>query len=149
MDDIDLKIIKELTANGRITWSELAGNLSLSAPAIADRVKKLEEKGIIRGYTAIIDPEAVGLSIMAFIFVTINDYKKKEDFINLINGLDEVQECHHIAGNEDFLLKVRCRCISNLDKLICEKLKGLDIVARTMTNVVLSTDKERAQPAVI
>jgi Lrp/AsnC family leucine-responsive transcriptional regulator len=142
MDDLDKKILNILAEHGRVTWSELANSLGLSSPAAAERVKKLEEKGIIKGYTTVMDADTLGIEITAFIFVTISDYKKKEEFIALIDELPEIQECHHIAGEEDFLLKVRCRSIKYLDSLICEKLKGQEMVARTKTNVVLSTDKD-------
>lgn len=142
MDKIDFKIIKILSEHARITWADLSSALNLSRPAAAERVKKLEEKGVIKGYTAVLSPEMLGIGVTAFIFIVISDYKKKKDFLNLVNEINEIQECHHIAGQEDFLLKVRCKCIADLDKLICEKLKSQDIVAKTHTNIVLSTDKE-------
>lgn len=142
MDEIDVKLIRLLSENARQTWADLATELGLSRPAIAERVKKLEEKGIINGYTVKVNPKAFGIHLTAFIFVILNNYSKKEEFFEIVNDIHEVMEAHHIAGNDDFILKVRCKSIEDLDDLICNKFKQLDIVDKTRTNVVLSTDKD-------
>lgn len=142
MDAIDSKIISLLSDQGRLTWADLASNLGLSRPAVAERVKKLEERGVIKGYTALIDAKSVGVDITAFVFIILKHYKQKHEFLCVIDELEEVQECHHVAGDEDFILKVRCKCISDLDRLICEKIKLIDMVDKTKTTIVLNTDKE-------
>ena len=116
--------------------------LGISSPATSERIKKLEEKGIIEGYSAIVNPESIGINITAFIFVILQSNDKKESFINLVSQLPEIQECHHIIGNDDYLLKVRCPNISDLEKLISEKLKGQNIILKTNTIIALSTLKE-------
>lgn len=145
MDETDLKIIQLLSEQGRITWAELASLLDLSRPATAERVKKLEDKGIIKGYTINIDSVSIGIDVLAFIFVTVTSSKKHDDFLKLINTLEEVQECHHISGEEDFILKVRCCTIKDLDYLIRKKLKSNEAVHKTRTNIILCSEKETSK----
>lgn len=127
---------------GRITWSELAGILELSAPATAERVRRLEERKIIKGYTALIDPEAVGCELTAFIAVTLERPEHRAAFLQRVQELAEIQECHHVTGEDDYLLKVRCRNTKDLEQLVSENLKGLPGILRTRTTIVLSTTKE-------
>jgi Lrp/AsnC family leucine-responsive transcriptional regulator len=127
---------------GRSTWSELARLLDLSAPAAADRVRRLEERGVIRGYSAVVDPEAVGLGVMAFVAVTLEGPEHRAGFLGWVDGAPEVQECHHVAGEGDFLLKVRCAAVRDLETIVSEEIKGLAGVTSTRTTVVLSTRKE-------
>jgi Lrp/AsnC family transcriptional regulator, leucine-responsive regulatory protein len=129
-------------AQGRITWSELAGILELSAPATAERVRRLEERKIIKGYTALIDPEAVGCELTAFIAVTLERPEHRAAFLQRVQELAEIQECHHVTGEDDYLLKVRCRNTRGLEQLVSENLKGLPGILRTRTTIVLSTTKE-------
>lgn len=142
MDSIDSKIISLLSDQGRLTWADLALNLGLSRPAVAERVKKLEERGVIKGYAALVDAKSVGVDITAYVFIILKHYRQKEEFLAVINTLDEVMECHHVAGDEDFILKLRCKCISDLDTLICDQIKGIEVVDKTKTTIVLNTDKE-------
>jgi len=142
MDTLDRKALPLLMKNGRMTWSELGQALGLSAPAAADRVRKLEEHGVIRGYSAILDAEALGYSLTAFVFVTLLDQRRRAAFHNGVKRLDQIVECHHVAGDDDFLLKVRCRGTRDLDRLLVEELKGKMGVARSRTTIVLDTAKE-------
>jgi Lrp/AsnC family leucine-responsive transcriptional regulator len=127
---------------GRSTWSQLARLLGLSAPAAADRVRRLEERGVIRGYSAVVDPEAVGLGMTAFVAVTLERPEHRAGFLGWVDVAPEVQECHHVAGEGDFLLKVRCAAVRDLETIVSEQIKGLDGVTSTRTTVVLSTRKE-------
>jgi Lrp/AsnC family leucine-responsive transcriptional regulator len=127
---------------GRSTWSELARLLGLSAPAAADRVRRLEERGVIRGYSAVVDPEAVGLGVTAFVAVTLERPEHRAGFLGWVDGAPEVQECHHVVGEGDFLLKVRCAAVRDLEAIVSEEIKGLHGVTSTRTTVVLSTRKE-------
>lgn len=129
-------------AQGRITWSELAGILELSAPATAERVRRLEERKVIKGYTALINPEAVSCELTAFIAVTLERPKYRAAFLQRVQKLAEVQECHHVTGDDDYLLKVRCHNTRSLEQLISEDLKELPGILRTRTTIVLSTTKE-------
>jgi Lrp/AsnC family leucine-responsive transcriptional regulator len=142
MDTLDRKAIAYLMRQGRATWAELGRLLGLSAPAAADRVRKLEEKGIIRGYAALANPEALGYSLVAYVFVTLGSHRKRSAFLRAIGKLDEITECHHIAGDDDYLLKLRCRGTRDLDRLLARELKDKLAVARTRTTIVLATSKE-------
>jgi Lrp/AsnC family leucine-responsive transcriptional regulator len=142
MDTLDRKALAHLMRQGRASWAELGQLLGLSAPAAADRVRKLEEKGIIRGYAALPNPEALGYSLVAYVFVTLDSHRKRSVFLRSIEKLEEVTECHHIAGDDDYLLKIRCRGTHDLDRLLAHELKDKLAVARTRTTVVLATSKE-------
>ena len=141
MDSNDFKIIQCLMSQARATWAELATLLGLSAPATADRVRKLEEMGIIKGYSAIIDPEAVGCGLAAFIAITLERGEYRPAFLAMVQHLPEILECHHVAGAEDYVVKVRCQNTRDLERLISEEIKSLPGV-KSRTTVVLSTVKE-------
>lgn len=142
LNDVDFKAIQYLMAQGRITWSELAGILELSAPATADRVRRLEERNVIQGYAALVDPKMVNCGLTAFVSISLDKSKHRNTFLKKIQSLAEVQECHHITGEDDYLLKVRCRDTAELERLVGEDLKGLTGVSKTRTTIVLSTAKE-------
>lgn len=142
MDSLDRKALPILMKDGRTTWSDLGQALGLSAPAAAERVRKLEEHGVIKGYVAVVDAEALGYSLTAFVFVTLADQRKRASFHAGVKRLTQIVECHHVTGDDDFLLKVRCRGTRNLDRLLVEELKGKMGVARTRTTIVLDTAKE-------
>jgi Lrp/AsnC family leucine-responsive transcriptional regulator len=144
LDALDFKLLRHLMAQGRITWSELASLLGLSAPATADRVRRLEEKQVIQGYTARLNPEAIGCDLMAFLSVTLERPEHRAAFLELVKQRPEIQECHHVAGDDDYWLKVRCRNTRHLEHLISEVIKGIPGVLRTRTTIVLSTVKETA-----
>ncbi|MCU0526814.1 MAG: Lrp/AsnC family transcriptional regulator [Elainella sp. Prado103] len=130
-------------AQGRMTWSELATRLELSAPAAADRVRRLEERQVIQGYHAQINPEAVACDLLAFVAVSL-DPQHREAFLDLVQALPEVQECHHVTGEDDYWLKMRCRNTKALERLISDRLKALPGILKTRTTIVLSTAKETA-----
>ncbi|AIQ28877.1 MULTISPECIES: Lrp/AsnC family transcriptional regulator [Paenibacillus] len=142
MDSLDYKIISAIMNNGRITWSELAGLLGLSSPATADRVRRLEEQGVITGYTALIDAESAGYGLAALIAVSLERPEHRQGFIELVMKLPEVQECHHTAGDDDYILKLRCRGTRDLDRIISDEIKGLPGIVRTRTTIILGTVKE-------
>lgn len=142
LDEIDSKVIAALMNQGRITWAELASLLALSAPATADRVRRLEERQVIRGYAALVDPAAVGCELLAFIAVSLERPSQRAAFLQKILDLPEVQECHHVTGADDYWLKVRCRNTQDLERLISDELKGLEGIVKTRTTIALSTLKE-------
>src|SRR5580692_550079 len=137
MDTLDNKALSILMPNGRTTWADLGQALGLSAPAAAERVRKLEEHGVIKGYVAIVDAEALGYSLTAFVFVALADQRKRASFHAGVKRLPQIVECHHVTGDDDFLLKVRCRGTRDLDRLLVEELKGRMGVAQTRTTIVL------------
>jgi len=143
MDDLDRKTLYFLMHNGRGTWAELGELLGLSAPAAAERARKLEAEGAILRYAAIADPEKLGLPLTAYVAVTIGDQRKRTKFLRLAEKHEQIVECHHVAGEDDYLLKVRCRGTRDLDHFLRRTLKDGDLgIARTRTTVVLATEKE-------
>jgi len=143
LESLDSKAARLLMQSGRATWADLGQHLGLSAPAAADRVHRLEQRGVIRGYAALVDPESAGYPLTAFVAVTLERPDRRAAFLKRIASLPEVAECHHVAGDDDYLLKVRCRGTRDLDRLLVESLKSVPGV-RTRTTVVLATAKESA-----
>jgi Lrp/AsnC family transcriptional regulator, leucine-responsive regulatory protein len=141
-DSLDRKVLEFLVRNGRATWAELGQLLGLSAPSAAERVRKLEQRGVIRGYAALIDPASVGRPLTAYISVSLASHRNRAAFLRAIAKMEQVAECHHVAGDDDYLLKVRCRGTQDLDHLLARELKEKLGVARTRTTIVLSTAKE-------
>jgi Lrp/AsnC family transcriptional regulator, leucine-responsive regulatory protein len=142
MDNLDLMALNHLMESGRASWSELSGVLNLSGPSTADRVKKLEEVGAIKSYVAIVDPDAVGCSLLAFIAVVLEHPKYRAGFIDFVRNTASVQECHHVTGEYDYLLKIRCQNTAELERLISNDLKDAGGIAKTQTIIALSTVKE-------
>jgi Lrp/AsnC family leucine-responsive transcriptional regulator len=131
-----------LLLDGRISWADLGNALGLSAPAAAERVRKLGERGVIRGFSALLDPGAAGFPVTAFVAVTLRDQAARAAFLDAVRQHDLVQECQHVAGDDDFLLKVRARSLADLEGVLADDLKGRFGVARTRTTIVLGTAKE-------
>jgi Lrp/AsnC family leucine-responsive transcriptional regulator len=125
-----------------MSWADLATRLGLSAPAAAERVRKLEERGVIRGFSAIVEPDAIGLHLLAFVAVALDRPTHRDTFLDWVAGCPYVQECHHLAGDDDYLIKLRCRGTHELERIISDELKGLPGIARTRTSIALSTVKE-------
>jgi Lrp/AsnC family leucine-responsive transcriptional regulator len=142
ISSLDYKALKRLMVQGRATWAELAADMGLSAPAAAERVRKLEQQMIITGYAALVDPASVGYPLTAFVSVTLDRPKHRAPFLVAIAKMTEIVECFHIAGDGDYLLKVRCRGTHDLDQLLTSGIKGVPGVAQTRTTIVLSTLKD-------
>ena len=142
LKSLDVKALKLLMRNGRATWAELGHLLGLSAPSAADRVRKLERRGVIRGYAALVDPASAGHPLTAYVSVSLASHRDRAAFLRAICKMENVAECHHVAGDDDYLLKVRCRGTQDLDHLLAKELKDKLRVARTRTTIVLSTAKE-------
>jgi Lrp/AsnC family transcriptional regulator, leucine-responsive regulatory protein len=138
----DSKVLTLLMRRGRASWAELAKHLRLSPPAAAERVRKLEERGVIRGYSALVSAEALGYPLTAFVAVTLEKPQYRQGFLRRVAGMKEIVECHHVTGDYDYLLKVRSRSTQDLDRVLSERLKAVAGVARTDTTIVLSTSKE-------
>ncbi len=142
MDAIDLKILEILQQNGRATQLEIAQKVALSQPAVAERIRKLEERGIIKGYTAVIDASRVGKDITAFVSVGIEHPKYFDKFTETIRSLPEVLECHRVAGQESYILKIKTDNTKSLDRLLVETIRTIKGVTQTVTTIVLSSIKE-------
>jgi Lrp/AsnC family transcriptional regulator, leucine-responsive regulatory protein len=147
VDDIDRRLLDALRENGRETYAELARKVGLSAPAVHDRVGKLEASGVISGYHAAVQPSALGLGVTALIGIIQSDSGEHDDIAAALEEVPEVEACWFLAGEESFMILVRVADVAALEHTIgrVNRIKG---VARTRTTVVLSTRWEgRAQPA--
>jgi Lrp/AsnC family transcriptional regulator, leucine-responsive regulatory protein len=142
MDDHDFHIIGLLQQQGRMSHSDLSARVGLSLPAIAERIRKLEAGGVIRGYTALVDAKLLGKGITAFISVLIDNPSCYAQFGAAVLSIPEVEECHHVVGEFDYLVKVKTRDTTSLEALISEHLRTIPGVGRTRTAIALSTLKE-------
>ncbi len=142
MDSIDRRLIIRLQYAGRETWAKLGDATGLTGPAVAERVRKLQQVGVIKGFTATVSPDAVGMMVTAFVGVSLERPALRDAFLKRMGAIPEVQECHHVTGDDDFLLKLRCRNPLDLDRVVSEELKGTPGVVRARTTVVLRTTKE-------
>lgn len=146
MDAIDLRLVELLRGNARLSYAELARQVSLSAPAVHERVGKLEASGVIRGYRADVEPEAVGLGVTALIGIVQDSGGDTDDVLETIRAMPEIESCYFMAGVESFLLKARVGTIAELELLIV-RLNRTAGVASTRTAIALSTKWEnRPQP---
>ena len=136
------KILALVQRDGKMSQAVIAKHVGLSTAAVNERLKKLEQAGVIRRVCAVLDPKALGMQVTAFIEVFIEHPRHEEPFLKRILELDEVQECHHITGEFSVLLKVRVRDMESLQKLIISQLNGAEGVRQTRTVMVLSTVKE-------
>jgi len=142
VDAVDLSIIRILKGNARATSSEISKTVHLSVPAVSERIRKLEEKGLISGYTLRMNREKLGLKLVAFIFVTLEGTADTQVFREAVMQQECVYECHHIAGSYDYLIKVVLEDTRALEEFISIALRNKLKVSRTNTNIVLSTLKE-------
>ena len=143
MDICGRKLLDELQANARLSLAELSRRIGLSPTATAERLKQMEEIGILRGYTVEIDREALGLDVMAFIRMSCPG-QHYHRFVEYVQTLEEVRECHHLTGGDDFLLKVTTTSMADLEALI----EALLPYGNPVTSLVLSTPVERRRFAV-
>jgi Lrp/AsnC family leucine-responsive transcriptional regulator len=138
--DIDIRILNIIQKDARISNAEIARQVGLAPSAILERVRKLEERGVIRGYAAEIDAAQVGFGLTAFVFVRTNECGDGTD--KVLAKIPEVLEVHDVAGEDSYLLKVRAENTEELAKLLREKIKAVPNVLSTRTTVVLQTIKE-------
>ena len=143
MDAYGRKLLAELQANARLSVAELGRRIGLSATATAERMRQMEEIGILRAYTVEIDREALGLEVLAFIRMSCNgpQYHRLLDYVHT---LEEIRECHHLTGGDDLLLKVTTTSMADLEALI----EALLPYGTVITSLVLSTPVERRSFAV-
>ena len=141
MDQYDNRILQLLNGNARITGADIARKVNLSLPAVTERLRKLDRSGYIDKFTIKMNRPKLGLNILAFIQVWIDHSKGGANLENII-ALNEVLECHHIAGDYDLLLKVLVKDTVALEELLVKKIKAIKAVSRTSTTIILSTYKE-------
>ena len=146
LDEKDARILEILQKDGRTTNVELARVVELTPSATLERVRKLEERGLIKGYTAILDPHALDLGLVAFIFARVDDHDdivgRSERTAEALSQLPSVLELHHLAGEDCFLLKVRARDTDDLYRILRDDLGRFKTIRATRTTIVLKTVKE-------
>ncbi len=142
MDATDERLVGLLQENGRATQLELAKEIGLSQPATAERMRKLEERGVILGYTARVDAAKLGKDVTAFVGVSIEHPKYFDAFAKKVLAHPDVLEAHRVAGADSYLLKVKTSNTGSLDKLLVEELRTIAGVTRTHTTIVLTSVKE-------
>jgi Lrp/AsnC family leucine-responsive transcriptional regulator len=141
LDSIDIRLLEALQQHGRIKRNELAELVSLSLPSVSERLRKLEERGFIKGYTCLVDARKFGFDITAFVFVSIDTSKHYNDFLAHVDGNPEILECHAVTGEGSHLLKIRTRNTASLERIL-STIQSWRGVLGTRTSVVLSTRKE-------
>ncbi|MBX7118414.1 MAG: Lrp/AsnC family transcriptional regulator [Gemmatimonadaceae bacterium] len=142
LDATDRTIIERLMHDGRATWAALGELTDLSPAALAQRVRRLEREGVIQGYAARIDPVAVDASLLAFVLIRFSDPARRERFLTRVDAFPWLQECHHVTGEMDYLLKVRCASVAELEHIITGELRDTCKVTESRTSIVLMTRKE-------
>ena len=146
MDAIDLSLLELLRGNARLSYAELARQVGLSAPAVHERVGKLESSGVVRAYRADVAPEAVGLGVTALIGIVEDSGADTDDVLTAVRAMPEVESCYFMAGVESYQLTVRVGTIAELEQLIV-RINRTPGVASTRTAIALSTKWEnRPQP---
>ncbi|MGB3501504.1 MAG: Lrp/AsnC ligand binding domain-containing protein [Mesorhizobium sp.] len=145
LDRIDRNILAALANDGRMSMAALAAKVGLSKTPVQARVRKLEETGFIRGYQAVIDREKMGEAHVAFVQVKLSDTRTDalDAFNRAVRQVAEIEQCHMIASNFDYLLKVRTRDIAAYRKVLGERISALPHVAQTSTYVAMETVKDR------
>ena len=145
MEELDRRIIGLLSHDGRMSFTDLGKVTGLSTSAVHQRVRKLEERGVIRGYRAVIDQDAVGMPLLAFISVTPLDPAAPDDVADRLRDIADLEACHSVAGEESYILKARVATPGDLEDLLARVRSGANVSTRT--TVVLSTPwEERPHP---
>ncbi len=149
IDEKDAKILDILQQDGRATNVEMSKAVELTPSATLERVRKLEERGLIKGYTALLDPHALDLGLVAFIFVRVDERDDvtihAEKTAEQLAALPAVQELHHLAGEDCFLVKVRARDTDDLYRILRDELGQFKAIRSTRTSIVLKTVKESSR----
>ncbi len=143
LDPIDRAILELLQANGRISNAELAQQIELSPSATLNRIRRLEERGLIRGYTALLDREKLGYDMLCFVQLTLQVHQPEqvETIRQAIEQMPEVLECYHVTGDYDYLLKVVIKNRKDLERFVLTRLTPIPGVARIYTSLVLNEVK--------
>lgn len=142
LDDKDVEILKLLQSNARETQVEIARAVGLAPSAVLERVRKLEGRGVIQGYAALLDPRALDQGLLAFVSVRSEEVPGDDSVARSLAGCAEVLEVHHVAGDDCYLIKVRARDAEHLGQLLRTRLGRIPGVRSTRTTIVLETVKE-------
>jgi Lrp/AsnC family leucine-responsive transcriptional regulator len=138
----DARILEVLQRDGRRPYAELGAEVGISGPSAHERVKKLESRGVIQGYAAIVDPRAIGYDILAFSWIIQAPGTTSIDLTEAFGAIPEIEECHHITGEADYLIKVRARDTRDLERVL-RAVRATPNVFQTETDVVFSSGFER------
>jgi Lrp/AsnC family leucine-responsive transcriptional regulator len=144
VEQIDRRIVALLAGDGRMSFTDLAKETGLSVSAVHQRVRRLQKRGIVRGFTARLDPEEIGLPLTAFVSITPIDVAQPDDAPARLAHLRAIEACHSVAGEESYILKVRVASPGSLEELL-QQIRAAANVA-TRTTVVLSTPYEDRPP---
>jgi Lrp/AsnC family transcriptional regulator, leucine-responsive regulatory protein len=145
MEDLDRRIVGLLLQDGRMSFTDLGKVTGLSTSAVHQRVRRLEERGVIQGYRAIVDRNAMGLPLVAFISVTPTDPAAPDDVADRLRDISDLEACHSVAGEESYILKARVATPGDLEDLLARVRSSANVSTRT--TVVLSTPwEERSHP---
>jgi Lrp/AsnC family transcriptional regulator, leucine-responsive regulatory protein len=142
IDETDARILELLQRDGRESYAEVGQSVGMSGPSAHERVKKLEARGIIKGYSAVVDPTMLGYGVLAYIFIKQVPGTISADMTGDFVGIDEIEECHHLAGEADYLLKVRATDTRHLERVL-HAIQQVPHVFTTETQVVFSSAFER------
>jgi Lrp/AsnC family leucine-responsive transcriptional regulator len=140
VEDVDRTIVQLLSEDGRRSFTDLSKETGLSVSAVHQRVRRLEQRGAIRGYRAVVDPVALGLAVTAFVAIKPIDPSSPDDAPDRLSHLREVEACHSVAGDESYVLKVRVATPADLESLLGQIRVAANVSTRT--SVVLSTPYE-------
>lgn len=142
IDEIDSKILNLLQANARIPQVEIAREVGLAPSAILERIRKLEARGVVQGYAALLDPRALGQGMLAFVAVRSAEPPGDDRVSKALADVPEVLEVHHVAGEDCYLVKLRARDAAHVGELLRTRIGGITGVTSTRTTIVLETVKE-------
>jgi Lrp/AsnC family transcriptional regulator, leucine-responsive regulatory protein len=145
LDPIDLQILDQLQANAREAQVDIARAVGLAPSAVLERIRKLEARGVVRGYCAQINPKALGLGLLAFVAVRSDEASSDQGIAKALADCPEVLEVHHVAGEDCYLIKVRARDAEHLGQLLRNRFGRLAGVRSTRTTIVLETVKETSR----
>ncbi|MEZ5116720.1 MAG: Lrp/AsnC family transcriptional regulator [Candidatus Nanopelagicales bacterium] len=144
MEELDREIVRLLTSDGRMSYTDLGRATGLSTSAVHQRVRRLEQRGVIQGYTAVVDPDALGLPLTAFVSIKPIDPSEPDDAPERLREVRHIEACHSVAGDESYILKVRVASPADLEALLAEIRATANVSTRT--TVVLSTPYENRPP---
>ncbi len=142
IDDIDLRILDMLQRNGKLSQAKIAGAVGLTTPSVNERIKKMERHGMIKGFVALLDHEKMGFGLTAYVDVTLEHPRFEKGFVDELEKLLPVQECHYLAGEYGYRLKVKASDTASLADFLQRRLMAIRGISRARTQISLSSKKE-------